>query len=50
MVAEILRGSKFEEIGVESRHVRLNVIKEESLKKMTSVNSNRHFFKKFLDC
>lgn len=40
MVAKVLWGSKLEKVSVEGRHVRLNVIKEEGLNEMASVNSD----------
>jgi len=40
----MLRIDDVEDLGVEERHVRLNVLEEVGLHEVTSVNSDRHFF------
>jgi hypothetical protein len=47
MIAEVLRGGKLEEIRVESGHVRLDMVEQESLHKMASIDANRYFVEEF---
>jgi len=43
MVAEVLVARKLEDVIVERRHVRLNVVKEKGLHEVTTVNTDRNF-------
>lgn len=46
MVAEVFGCREFEQVGIECGHVRLNVIKEECLHEVATVDTDGNFFKK----
>jgi len=49
VVAQVLGSCQFEQVGIKSRHVGLNVIEKEGLHQMASMDAERHFFKKLLN-
>ena len=49
MSKEIVAGSKREHFGVESWHMRLDMVEQEGLKQVASVNFQRNLFKQSLD-
>lgn len=45
MIAQVLRSSKLEQVGIESRHMWLNVIKQEGLDQVGTIDSNGDLLK-----
>lgn len=50
MVAEVFWGRQLEQIGIESRHLWLNMVEKVGLYKVAAVNSDRDFFEKLIHC